>query len=306
MKKTMVVALLTALVLTGCGSKAEEAQAEPSSEETAVSGEETTADAVEGSEDAQAAAEGVTLDAIKEAGVLHVGTDLTFEPYEYLDDDENPVGYDVEIWQRVADELGVELQLEDLSFSGIFAGLEAGKFDAAACCCNVTAERMEKYLFCYPVAFDEFYLVKRADDASISSVEEANGKIAGVKLGTAPATALEEFSATLADGIAEKDYDSSTSAFLDLTNGNIDLACESYTICKQQVDASNGALEIVGSISTPVYCSFAFRQADSELADFVSGVIKQMKDEGALEELQIKYFGVTFDDLPENPAEYIK
>lgn len=298
MKKTLVVALLAALALTGCGSKASvtEGAADKTTQEAAA----------EEGEGTLAASEGITLEAIKEAGVLHVGTDLTFDPYEYLDDDENPIGYDVEIWQRVADDLGVELQLEDLAFSGIFAGLEAGKFDAAACCCNVTAERMEKYLFCYPVSFDEFYLVKRADDDSVSSVEDANGKAAGVKLGTAAATALEEFSATLNDGINEKDYDSSTSAFLDLANGNVDLACESYTICKQQVDASNGTLEIVGSISTPIYCSFAFRQSDSELADFVSSEIKQMKEDGTLAELQIKYFGVTFDDLPEDPAEYIK
>lgn len=296
MKKLLVGVLMTLLVVSGCGAKD-------------TSNGETTGAATEAADEKETEAtkgEGLTVAAIQEAGVLHVGTDLTFEPYEYLDDDENPVGYDVEIWQKIAEDMGVEVDFEDMAFSGIFAGLEAGKFDVAGCYANVTEERMEKYKFCYPIAYDEFYLVKRAGDDSITSVEDADGKTVGVKLGSAPATALEEYSATLENGVTETNYDASTSAFLDLTNGNVDLACESYTICKQEVDASEGALEIVGSISTPVYGSFAFRPEDSELADYVSSEIKKFKEDGTLEELQIKYFGATFDELPEDESEYIK
>jgi len=106
--------------------------------------------------------------------------------------------------------------------------------------------------------------------------------------------------------VEETSYDSSVNAFLDLLNGNVDLACESYTICKQQIDASEGKLEFVGSISKPVYGSFAFRKEDKELADYVSGVIKKMKEDGSLKELQEEYCGVTYDDLPEDESEYIQ
>lgn len=314
MKKSLltgVLALTLVASLVGCGStqSATPAPAPAGSDESATetvaeeSVEETAEEAVEES----TTSGGLTVASIQEEGVLHVGTDLTFEPYEYLDDSDTPTGYDIAIWNRVAEEMGVEVQFDDLAFSGIFAGLEAGKFDVAGCYCNINEERMQKYKFAIPVSFDEFYLVKRTDDDSITSLEDVNGKSVGVVLGTAPVDALDEYAkANYADGVTETAYDSSVSAFLDLLNGNVDLACESYTICKQQIDASEGQLEFVGSISKPIYGSFAFRAEDEELAAYVSGVIKKMKEDGSLAELQMEYCGVTYDDLPEDESEYIK
>lgn len=301
MKKKLLITLLSAamaLSMVGCGK--EEAAAPANEATTEVVSEETE-------EVTESSGEGLTVAAIQEKGVLTIGTDLTFEPYEYLDDSDTPTGYDIAIWNKVAEKMGVEIEFEDLAFSGIFAGLEAGKFDAAGCYCNITQERLDKYTFAIPVSFDEFYLVKRSDDTSISSLEDCNGKSVGVELGTAPVDALDAYAKdNFTDGVTETAYDSSVSAFLDLSNGNVDLACESYTICKQEIDASNGALEFVGSISKPVYGSFAFRKEDKELADYVSSVIKEMKEDGTLAELQEEYCGVTYDDLPEDEADYIK
>lgn len=294
-KKLFAIMLALATVMTGCGGT-----------EDSSGGDTGTASVSEGTEELAE----VTLDSIKEAGVLHIGDDFTFDPYEYMDDDGNPTGYDFEIWQKIAEDLGVELEYDDLAFSGIFAGLEAGKYDVAACSCSITAERMEQYSFCHPVASSEFCIVKRVDDDSISEVEDLSGKTVGAQLGASPETAAEEFSAQLkeagGEGIAEiKEYDLSTNAFLDLMNGNIDAVCESYVVCKQEVDANEGALEIVGSVSKPVYASFAFRKTDKELLDYVNSEIIKFKEDGTLAELQEKYFGTTFEDLPENEADYV-
>lgn len=296
-KKLFVIMLAVAAVMTGCGKTGEN------------SGSDVGTSAVEKNGSTEELTE-VTLDSIKEAGVLHIGDDFTFDPYEYMDDDGNPTGYDFEIWQRIAEDLGVELKYDDLAFSGIFAGLEAGKYDVAACSCSITAERMEQYSFCYPVASSEFCIVKRADDDSIGAVEDLAGKTVGAQLGSSPETAAEEFSKELEETSGEglagvKEYDLSTNAFLDLMNGNIDAVCESYVVCKQEVDANDGSLEIVGSVSKPVYASFAFRKADKELLDYVNSEIAKMKEDGTLAELQEKYFGATFEELPENEAEYV-
>lgn len=298
MKKRMLAMILVmTAAVAGCGSAKAGA-----GESTAVAGADTGA--------TEKKTEEVTLDSIKEAGVLHIGDDFTFDPYEYMDDDGNPTGYDYEIWQKIADDLGVKLEYDDLAFSGIFAGLEAGKYDVAACSCSITPERMEQYSFCYPVSSSEFCIVKRTDDDSISATEDLAGKTVGVQLGASPETAAEDYSKKLeADGgtgISEiKEYDLSTNAFLDLTNGNIDAVCESYVVCKQEVDASDGKLEVVGSISNPVYASFAFRKADTELVNYVNEEIAKFKEDGTLAELQEKYFGTTFEDLPEDESEYV-
>ncbi len=294
-KKLFVIMLALAMVMTGCGGTEDNSGSNAG-----------TADVSGGT---KKLAE-VTLDSIKEAGVLHIGDDFTFDPYEYMDDDGNPTGYDFEIWQKIAEDLEVELEYDDLAFSGIFAGLEAGKFDVAACSCSITAERMEQYNFCYPVASSEFCIVKRADDDSINAVEDLSGKTVGAQLGSSPETAAEEFSKQLEETAGEglagvKEYDVSTNAFLDLKNGNIDAVCESYVVCQQQLEANGEALEIVGSVSKPVYASFAFRKADQELLDYVNSEIAKFKEDGTLAKLQEKYFGTTFENLPENEAEYV-
>ena len=65
-----------------------------------------------------ASAEGV-LEKIKNAGVLVVGTEATYGPYEFLDDNANPIGCDIWLAQQIADELGVELKIQDMAFDGI-------------------------------------------------------------------------------------------------------------------------------------------------------------------------------------------
>lgn len=296
-KKLLVIIVAAATAIAGCGK-------------TGTADKEGGISAADSKEDATDTLSEVTLDSIKESGVLHIGDDFTFDPYEYMDDDGNPTGYDFEIWQKIAEDLGVELEYDDLAFSGIFAGLEAGKYDVAACSCSITAERMEHYNFCYPVASSEFCMVKRTEDDSVQAVEDLAGKTVGAQLGASPETAAEEFSSQLeaagGKGLAAvNEYDLSTNAFLDLMNGNIDAVCESYVVCKQAVEAYDGQLEIVGSVSKPVYASFAFRKADKELLEYVNSEIAKFKADGTLAELQKKYFGTTFEELPEDESEYV-
>jgi polar amino acid transport system substrate-binding protein len=239
-----------------------------------------------------------------------MGTDLTYKPYEYMDDSGNPAGYDFEIWQNIAKDLGVELKYQDLAFAGIFTGLETGKYDVAGCNCMINTERAKKYDFCRPVYSSKYTIVKLASDDSIQSVEDLKGKKVGAQLGSSTQQAVEKYDnvlkTKLGSGIGEiKHYNLSTDAFLDLTNGNIDAVCENNSICDQQVSQSDGKFKIVGTILDPVYISFAFRKTDTELRDYVNSEIDKFKKDGTLYTLQKKYFGFEIKDLPDDESQYI-
>ena len=75
-----------------------------------------------------ASAEGM-VDKIKEKGTLVLGTEATYGPYEFLDDDANPIGCDIWLAQQIADELGVELQVTDMAFDGIIDAVKTGMVD---------------------------------------------------------------------------------------------------------------------------------------------------------------------------------
>ena len=75
-----------------------------------------------------ASAEGM-VDKIKEKGTLVLGTEATYGPYEFLDDNANPIGCDIWLAQQIADELGVELEVTDMAFDGIIDAVKTGMVD---------------------------------------------------------------------------------------------------------------------------------------------------------------------------------
>ena len=93
-----------------------------------------------------ASAEGV-LEKIKNAGVLVVGTEATYGPYEFLDDNANPIGCDIWLAQQIADSLGVELEIVDMSFAGIIPAVQSGKADFGMAGMTVTPDRAENINF---------------------------------------------------------------------------------------------------------------------------------------------------------------
>ena len=90
------------------------------------------------------------LDEIKERGYLIVGTEGTWSPYTYYDEDDNLVGFDVEVAKLIADYIGVDVQYSETVWSSIFASLDAGKIDMVVNEVSYSEERAEKYDFSTP------------------------------------------------------------------------------------------------------------------------------------------------------------
>ena len=106
-----------------------------------------------------ASAEGV-LEKIKNAGVLVVGTEATYGPYEFLDDNANPIGCDIWLAQQIADELGVELKIQDMAFDGIINSVMIGDVDIGIAAFTVTPERAEVIDFTHQYELSEHPLQK--------------------------------------------------------------------------------------------------------------------------------------------------
>ena len=129
-----------------------------------------------------ASAEGV-LEKIKNAGVLVVGTEATYGPYEFLDD--NAIGCDIWLAQQIADELGVELKIQDMAFDGIINSVMIGDVDIGIAAFTVTPERAEVIDFTNQYELSEQLLVvKKGDGATYATKESLAGKKVGAQMGT--------------------------------------------------------------------------------------------------------------------------
>src|SRR5476649_2175561 len=98
------------------------------------------------------AANADTLDDIKSRGTMTVAIDPTFAPYEYTDANNNIVGFDPTIMAAVAKHLGVKIEYQRMSFSGIIPGLLAHSFDIEGSALNVTAKRAKRLAYVVPTS----------------------------------------------------------------------------------------------------------------------------------------------------------
>ncbi|MCC8161694.1 MAG: ABC transporter substrate-binding protein [Lachnospiraceae bacterium] len=191
MKKKIVSAVLclsmAAALLAGCGSSSstsadttEETTEEETEEEVAEEETEAAEETEEAAEESEEAAEVTTVT----EGVLTMGTNAAFPPYEYYDGDV-VVGIDAEIAEALAEKLGLTLEIVDMDFSSIITSVQSGKIDVGIAGMTVTDERLENVNFTDSYATGvQVIIVPEGSD--ITSVDDLSNEdlLIGVQEGT--------------------------------------------------------------------------------------------------------------------------
>ena len=142
-----------------------------------------------------------TLDEVKKRGVLVVGTEAAYVPYEFFKDGKI-IGYDPDIVEHFVQTLGVKAQIVDTAWNGIIPALYAKKFDVIISAMTITKERAEKVLFSMPYADASNVILLRAGEERIKTADDLSGKIIGVQIGSAAAGIIKTFEAKLKAGQA--------------------------------------------------------------------------------------------------------
>lgn len=115
---------------------------------------------------------------------LTLATNVAFPPYEFYDDDGNEAGIDIEIAQAICEKLGYELEVKDISFDAIIAGVATGKYDFSMAGMTVTDERKESVLFSDTYASaKQVVIVAEGSEVDLDKLYEGGYKI-GVQMGT--------------------------------------------------------------------------------------------------------------------------
>lgn len=241
------------------------------------------------------AAAGEMMDKIRSTNKVTVGTEAAFPPFEFIEDGKI-VGYGKDILTYIIDDLGVELEQLDLPWQGILPGLLAGKFDFVATTVSVRPERVIIYAYTVPISEGTTWTMKRAGDDSIQSTDDISGKVVGTQLASAGVPAAEEFEATLkAKGMAgfadTKLYTSYPESYLALANGEVDVVVQSLPNLAVVVKQQPGVFALVGAVGDKSYMGWVTRPEDTDLRDYISSKLLEMRDNGHLYKLQDKWFG---------------
>ncbi|WP_337659776.1 transporter substrate-binding domain-containing protein [Anderseniella sp. Alg231-50] len=244
---------------------------------------------------ATAASAETTLEKIKRTGKVTVGTEAAFPPFEFVEDGKI-VGYGKDILDTIVADLGVELNQLDLPWQGILPGILAGKFDFVATSVSVRPERAKKYAFTVPIAEGTTWIMKRKGDTSVMKVDDMAGKIVGTQLGSGNEKAAKEFETDMKSrgvkGYGElKLFTSYPEVTLALANGTLDVAVQNLPNLAVIIKNQPGVFELVGPITDKSYMGWVTRPEDTDLRDYLSKKILEMRDSGKIDELQDKWFG---------------
>lgn len=219
----------------------------------------------------------------KNSNYIVMGTNVGFKPFEYQEKGEI-VGFDIELAEEIAKDMGKELKISDMSFDGLLPALESGQVDMVIAGMTTTDERRENVLFSDPYFTASQKIIVKKNSSIRNKFHLENQKI-GVQIGT-----TGDMLSSKIDGAKKIQFPSVSSVFQELSIGAIDVAILDNEPAEQYV-ANFPELEILqGSLSDEHY-AIAIRKTNSELLNNINKILKKIKSDGRYRKLVLKYFG---------------
>lgn len=227
-------------------------------------------------------------------GQLTTCTHLPYKPFQFERDGEI-VGFDVDLVDLVAKELGVRQEIVDTPFEGIQSGedLNARKCDIAAAAMTITPERQEKIAFSDPY-FDanQALLVKK--DSGIETLDDLKGKTLGVQSGTTGKIYAEKNARP--KGVKLKDYEDLALELSSVKSGQVDAGINDIPVLLDYAK-NNPEVEVTQQFETGEQYGFGMKKGTSdELQTVVNRVLSEAKQDGTYDRLYEKWFGVKPND----------
>lgn len=218
-----------------------------------------------------------------EGGVLRMGTNATFPPYEYVDENNEVAGIDADIAAAIADKLGMELEITDMAFDSLIPALQSDTIDIVLAGMTVDPERAESVNFTDSYATGvQVIIVPEGSD--IASPDDLEGKNIGVQTGTTgDLYCTDDYGQEFV-----KQFDNGPLAVAALLNGQVDCVVIDNEPAKNYVAANEG-LKILDTAYANEDYAAALAKEDTELFEQVNAAIQELKEDGTIASIIEKY-----------------
>ncbi|MBW5801461.1 amino acid ABC transporter substrate-binding protein [Halomonas elongata] len=219
---------------------------------------------------------------------LRVGMSGGYFPFTFVEQD-TLKGFEVDVMEAVADEMGTEVAFETANFSGLFGMLESGRIDTIANQITITDERQAKYVFTEPYVYDGAQVVVKKGNDTISGVEDLKGKSVAVNLGSNYEQLLREL--PYADEIDIRTYESNIEQ--DTALGRVDAFVMDRVSASQVIKEKPLPLELAGKPFSEIRNALPFRDTEEgrELRDRVDQALATLREDGTLTDISERWFG---------------
>ncbi len=211
-------------------------------------------------------------------------TEAGFAPYEFYDGEEI-VGVDVEIAKKIAEKTGKELEIKDTDFDSLINEVKTGKADFAAAGLSITPERLEEVDFSIEYAVSKQVIVVK-NESNAETIDDFNGKKVAVQLGTIADLVLSDENPEV-ELVQHKKY---LLAVEDLKADKVE-AIVLDSLPAQEIVAKNPEFKILEKELLVDKYGIAVQKGNKELLDDINAVLKELMDNGKIEDYTVKFLG---------------
>jgi len=228
-------------------------------------------------------------------GTLRFGIEAAYPPFESKSPSGQLVGFDVDVGNAVCAKMGVKCVWVENSFDGLIPALEARKFDVINSAMNITAKRKQSIDFTPAIYVVPIVMVVKRGSPLLPDVKSLQGKRVGVLQGSSQEDFLKQHWANA--GVSVVSYQDQDQVYADLSAGRLDAAVQEAQTAQQGfLDKPAGRdYMIVGEpLKDPATLGegtgFGLRKGDKVLAGKINTALEELKKDGTLSNLSVKYF----------------
>ncbi|MBA2173420.1 transporter substrate-binding domain-containing protein [Halobacillus locisalis] len=246
----------------------------------------------EGADEGTSGEEGETSSEydLVEDGMFTYAASGEFRPFSMTSASGEMTGFDIDVAQAVAEELGLEANQQKQKFASIVEGVKTGRFDAAVASHTITDERAEQVDFSTPYYYSGAQVFTRPD-----SDIESLGDLEGMEIAVSKGSTYSTFAEEVTDNI--KTYDSDVVALQSLSKGRHDAVITDFLTGKEamQQDLEIEAKDMIERSEQAI----AVAKGNEKLLEDINAALETLREDGTLAEISNEYFGDDITTVPE-------
>lgn len=231
------------------------------------------------------------LQQVQDAGVIKVGLMGTYQPYNFLNENQEMDGFDADIAKEIAKGLDVDIEFVSQEFSGMIAGLKANKFDMVVSQMTITEDRKKEMLFSDPYITNQVKVIVSETNTDILSVNDFPGKQIGVGLGTNDETYLRTVLMPEVGDFEIRTYDDVITSLKDLDAGRIDATINNLYALKPVIETNGFKIKAVGDPVKSDQAGIAVNLGNETFIAEVNRILAEIKEDGTYRDIFVKWFG---------------
>lgn len=231
-----------------------------------------------------------SLEDMKARGIFVLGLDDSFPPMGFRDDDNNIVGFDIDLAHAVAVKIGVSFKAQPISWDAKELELSTGKIDCIWNGFTITDERQKTLEMSEPYLNNAQVLVVRSD-SKIKTLKDAKGITIGLQKGSSAQEAVDanpDFVALLKDQVY---YQENITALNDLELGGVDAVVMDSVVAEYDIAAGKKPLKIINDVLANEAYGVGFRKGDLQLRNEIQKTLHELAADGTVKKISEKWFG---------------